>query len=312
MNTEAPLIAAVEAGGTKFVVAIGTGPDDIRALHRIETTEPKKTLRNVMQWIAAACRKFGAIKAIGVGSFGPVELGRDSGMFGYITTTPKPGWQHVPLVDPLHSRFQVPVGFDTDVNAAAMGEQLWGAGQGMDPLVYITIGTGVGGGVMVNGKPLHGLLHPEIGHIHVPPPQTPGVVVPGCACPYHSSCLEGFVSGTAIAARWGIKAQEMPKNHPAWEEVAETLAYGLVNVILTLSPRRIILGGGVMHQAGLIELVRSHTKRILNGYVHSMAILENIETYIVHPGLGDRAGICGAMALGMQALMLQSGRSSSA
>jgi len=305
MNRDAPLIAAIEAGGTKFVVAIGTGPDDIRAIHRIDTGEPDRTLRNVMQWIAAACRKFGAIKAIGIGSFGPVDLDREGGTFGYITTTPKPGWQHVPLVPMLHGRFQVPIGFDTDVNAAAIGEQLWGAGQGIDPLVYITIGTGVGGGVIVNGRPLHGLLHPEIGHIHVPAPTMPGVVVPGCVCPFHSSCLEGFVSGTAIAARWGGKAQEMPLNHPAWEEVAETLAYGLVNVILTLSPRRIILGGGVMHQPGLIELVRSHVVRHLNGYVHAVEILQDIEAYIVLPGLGDRSGICGALALGMQELMLQ-------
>lgn len=302
MSSNAPLIAGIEAGGTKFVVAVGTGPSDIRAVTRIDTTEPAKTLRLVMQWLGNACRKHGAIKAIGVGAFGPVDLDRESGSYGYITSTPKPGWQQVALVEPLHARFQVPVGFDTDVNAAAIGEYVWGAGRGISPLVYITIGTGVGGGVMIDGKPLHGMLHPEIGHIHVPPPSTPGVIIDTCQCPFHRSCLEGFVSGPAIAARWGIKGQDMPPNHPAWEEVAETLAHGVVNIILTLSPRRIILGGGVMHQKHLLELVRSHVLRILNGYVRVPALLQEIDSYIVSPGLGDNAGIAGAFALALDAL----------
>jgi fructokinase len=297
-----PLIAAIEAGGTKFNVAVGTGPNDLRATTRIDTTDPKTTLRKVMEWIAHACRKHGAIKGIGVGSFGPLDLDPASPTFGYITTTPKPEWPHTSLVEPLHARFQVPVGFDTDVNAAAIGEFAWGAGRGMDPLVYLTIGTGVGGGIIVDGKPLRGMLHPEIGHLHIPAPRTPGVIVDKCHCPFHSSCLEGYISGPAIAARWGIKGQDMTSDHPAWEEVAETLALGLVNVILTVSPRRIILGGGVMHQSGLIEAVRSSVLRQLNGYVHVAALLQHIDSYIVAPGLGDNAGICGALALGMDAL----------
>jgi fructokinase len=302
MNAQAPLIASIEAGGTKFNVAIGTGPDDIRASTRIDTTEPQTTLRKLMQWLAEACRTQGAIKAIGVGSFGPVDLDPKSGTYGYITTTPKPGWSHTPLLETLHSRFQVPMGFDTDVNAAAIGESVWGAGRGHDPLVYITVGTGIGGGVMIDGKPLHGLLHPEIGHLHVPAPRTPGVIVDKCQCPFHTSCLEGFASGTAIAARWGIKGQDMRPDHPAWEEVADVLAHGLVNVILTLSPKRIILGGGVMHQHGLIDAVRSCVLRHLNGYIHVPALLQHIDTYIVPPGLGDRAGIAGGFALAMDAL----------
>lgn len=297
-----PLIAAIEAGGTKFNVAVGTGPNDLRATSRIDTTDPKTTIRKVMEWIAHACRKHGAIKAIGIGSFGPLDLDPASPTYGYITTTPKPDWSHTALVEPLHARFQVPVGFDTDVNAAAIGEFAWGAGRDTDPLVYLTIGTGVGGGIIVDGKPLHGMLHPEIGHLHIPAPRTPGVIVNKCNCPFHSSCLEGYVSGPAIAARWGIKGQDMTSDHPAWEEVAETLALGLVNVILTVSPRRIILGGGVMHQPGLIEAVRSNVLRQLNGYVYVTTLIQHIDSYIVPPGLGDNAGICGALALGMDAL----------
>lgn len=302
MDTPAPLIAAIEAGGTKFVVAVGSGPDDIKAITRIATTDPVHTMRETIQFISASARKYGPIQAIGVGSFGPIDLDPTSGTYGFITTTPKPMWPHTPIVAPLHSRFQVPIGFDTDVNAAAIGEMLWGAGQDCDPLVYITIGTGVGGGVIVGQQPLHGLLHPEIGHLQIPAPTTPGVIVPDCHCPYHKSCLEGFVSGPAIAARWGIRGEDMPADHPALEEVAETLAYGLMNVILTLSPKRIILGGGVMKQPGLIESVRSHTVRLLNGYVNAHAIVCAIDSYIVPPGLGDRAGICGALALGINAL----------
>ncbi len=297
-----PLIAAIEAGGTKFNIAIGTGPDDIWDTTRIETTDPTTTLRKVLQWLAAACRKHGAINAIGVGSFGPVDLDPNSGLYGYITTTPKPGWQHVPIVETLHARFQVPVGFDTDVNAAAIGEFVWGAGKDCDPLVYLTIGTGVGGGVIINGQPLHGMMHPEIGHLLVPAPQTEGVVFDVCHCPFHKSCLEGFISGPAVAARWGVKGEDMDHTHPAWEEVAQTLASGLVNIILTLSPKRIIVGGGVMQQKGLLDLTRSNVVRLLNGYISQTAITRDIDTYIVPPGLGDRSGVCGALALGMNAL----------
>ncbi len=302
MDPQAPLIAAIEAGGTKFVVAVGTGPEDIKAVSRIETADPAHTLRETIQFIAASCRKFGPIHAIGIGSFGPIDLDPTSGTYGFITTTPKPGWQYTDVVQPLHSRFQVPVGFDTDVNAAAIGEMIWGAGQDCDPLVYLTIGTGVGGGVIVGQRPLHGLLHPEIGHLSIPAPRTPGVIVPDCQCPFHKSCLEGFVCGPAIAARWGIKGEDMPPDHPALEEVAETLAHGLINVILTVSPKRVILGGGVMKQKGILQSVRSHVVRLLNGYISSQKIIYNINDYIVAPGLGDRSGICGALALGLSAL----------
>lgn len=302
MSSAAPLIAAIEAGGTKFIVAVGTGPDDIRASTRIATTTPERTLREVIEWLDAMNREHGAITAMGVGSFGPVDLRLGSPTYGCITTTPKPGWKNTALVPPLAERFGVPVGFDTDVNAAALAEARWGAGQGIDPLVYLTIGTGIGGGVIVHGRPLHGVLHPEIGHIQVPAPRSAGVVSDRCQCPFHDACLEGYVSGPAIAARWGRKAEDLPLDHPAWREVAETLARGIVSLIVTLAPRRVIIGGGVMHQSGLLAAVRANVQRFLNGYLHVPEILDAIGDYIVAPGLGDRAGVCGALALGLDAL----------
>jgi len=297
----ASLFAGIEAGGTKFVVALGTGPTDLRAT-KIDTTTPEETIGKVIEWLDSASREHGPFGAIGIGSFGPVDLHRTSPTYGCITTTPKPGWRNVPLVDRMRERFAVPVGFDTDVNAAALGEHLWGAGQGIDPLVYLTVGTGVGGGVLVNGKPLHGLLHPEIGHLMVPAPQTPSVVDPLCQCPFHVSCLEGFVCGPAIAKRWGVtKAALLPADSPAWEEVGLTLAHGIVNIIVTLSPRRIVLGGGVMKGPGVLESVRRHVQRLLNGYLHVPEIIEEIDGYLVPPGLGDLAGVSGALALAQRA-----------
>jgi fructokinase len=299
--TTPPLIAAIEAGGTKFNVAIGTGPMDLRMTTRIDTTTPAETLEQVYRFIEKAIRTHGPIAAVGVGSFGPVDLDKKRETYGYITTTPKGGWQHVDLVGPLRAKFRVPVGFDTDVNAAALGEARWGAGRGCDPLVYITVGTGLGGGVLVHGVPLHGVLHPEIGHMLVPPPQPRGAPDPRCHCPYHVTCLEGYVCGPAIAARWGLRAEDLAANHPAWEEVAESLAYGLSNVITTLSPRRIIMGGGVLKQPALLQLVRSNVVKMLNGYIN-VPEMKEIEKYIVPPGLGDHSGICGAIVLGLEAI----------
>ena len=299
-----PLIAAIEAGGTKFNLALGTGPDDLRATVRIPTTTPRETMAAVLQWLEQAAREHGTFQAIGVGSFGPLELDPARPSYGYITSTPKPGWQQTDVAGPLSTRFGVPVGFDTDVNAAALSESLWGAGQGIDPLVYLTIGTGVGGGAIIRGRPLHGLLHPEMGHLQVPAPAIPGVVDSRCQCPFHDSCLEGYVSGPAIAARWGARAETLPAGHPVWTDVAETLARGLVSIITTLAPRRIILGGGVMDGPGLLPAVRTAVLRQLNGYLQVPALLEEIDHYLVSPGLGDRAGVLGAIALGQQALAL--------
>ena len=309
MIPRAPLIAAIEAGGTKFNVALGTGPDDLRATARIPTTTPAETMSAVLAWLSDAAREHGPFAAIGVGSFGPLELDPASPYYGYITSSPKLAWQRTDVVGPLRERFSVPVGFDTDVNAAALGEARWGAGQGIDPLVYLTIGTGVGGGAMINGRPLHGLLHPEMGHLQVPAASPPGIADPRCQCPFHDSCLEGYVSGPAIAARWGAAAETLPAGHPAWQDAAETLARGLVSIITILSPRRIILGGGVMHGPGVLAAVRTAVLQQLNGYLQIGSLLDDIEHYITAPGLGDRAGVLGAIALGQQALAPPSGTS---
>jgi fructokinase len=295
------LQAGIEAGGTKFVVALGNA-EGIRDWEKIDTTTPGETLDNVMDWLDAASQEHGRFDAIGIGSFGPVDLDEHSAGYGSITTTPKPGWQNVPLVRVFAERFGVPVGFDTDVNAAALGEHLHGAGRGIDPLVYLTVGTGVGGGVIVNGGPLHGLLHPEMGHLLIPAPRRSAAVDAKGQCPFHPSCLEGFICGPAIAKRWGVaKAADLPSDSPAWEETGETLAHGLVNIALTLSPRRIIVGGGVVKAPGVLASARRHFQGLLNGYLQVPRITQDVENYIVEPGLGDWAGVRGALALAERA-----------
>ncbi len=282
-----PLLGGLEAGGTKFVCAVGTGPDDIRALERFPTTTPEETLGRVINFFR---RQPEPIAALGIGSFGPVDPDPSSPTYGYITTTPKPGWAHTDVAGTLRRALSVPVAFDTDVNAAALGEQRWGAGRGLHTFVYLTIGTGIGGGVIVNGHRHHGHQHPEIGHLFVP--RLPGDNRPG-HCPFHGNCLEGLASGPAIAVRWGRPAPELPADHPAWDEVAHYLAFGLANLILTLSPQRLILGGGVMHQTHLFPRIRRHVATCINGYV----ALPDLDTFIVPPALGDRAGVLGALAL---------------
>jgi fructokinase len=303
MNAEIPdpeMYGAIEAGGTKFVVGIGPGPEDLRAWTSIPTRGPDETLSEVIDWLRSAEEEHGDVESIGIGSFGPLDLDPASPTYGSLTTTPKEGWEFVDLVERLTEAFPVPVVVDTDVNAAALGEHLYGAGRDADPLVYVTVGTGVGGGVIVHGEPLHGLVHPEIGHLQVPVPTGSRAVRPECQCRYHRACLEGFVSGPALAKRWGVaSARDLADDSPAWEEAAGILAHGLVNLILTLSPRRIILGGGVMHRPGLIGVVREHVSAILNGYVKSPELAGEIDSYIVPPGLGDFSGLKGALAMAM-------------
>jgi fructokinase len=302
MSEKPPLIAAIEMGGTKIVCGIGTGPHDIRAVYRIETTTPEDSLESASRWLSRAKTEHGPFEALGIGSFGPVDLNPKSEAYGFITTTPKPGWQHTDVVTFFKNRFRVPIGFDTDVNAAVLAEYLWGAGQGIDPLVYITVGTGVGGGVLVNGQLLHGAMHPEIGHLVVPPPKNSLAVQRECQCPFHRSCVEGYVCGPAIAKRWGVRADTLPFDHPAWEEIADVMGHALMNLSLTLSPRRIILGGGVMEQPQLIPLIRGKLMNQLNGYLLIPQVGREIDQYIVSPGLGSRSGLLGSLALGRMAL----------
>jgi len=301
-GAKVPLLGGIEAGGTKFVCAIGSGPDDLRAEIRFPTTTPEETIGRAIRFFQEQA-KIEPVAAIGIASFGPVDPNPKSPTFGYITSTPKAGWANTDFAGTVRRALNTPVGFDTDVNGAALGEYRWGAGQGLDTFIYLTVGTGLGGGGLVNGQLMHGLIHPEMGHII--PPRHPDDPFAG-VCPYHGNCLEGMTTGPALEKRWGQPATDLPPDHPAWELEAHYLALGLVNFICTLSPQRIIMGGGVMQQLQLFPLIRRKVQTILNGYVQSPAITKEIDAYIVPPGLGNRAGILGAFALAEWQLALES------
>ena len=253
---------AIEAGGTKFVCGAGTGPDDI-VTTQIPTTTPAATIAETVAWLSAHAK--GGFTTIGIGSFGPVDLNLDSATWGYITSTPKPAWRNFDLAGAIHRELGVPVRFDTDVNAAVLAETQWGAGRDVANCLYLTIGTGIGGGAMVSGRLLHGLIHPEMGHLRIPHDWTEDPFTG--SCPYHGDCLEGLASGPAIEARWGIKPEELAPDHPAWALEAKYLAYGIANYVCTLSPERILLGGGVMRQSGLYVGIRAELESVLAGYV---------------------------------------------
>ncbi len=297
-----PLFGGIEAGGTKFVCAIGAGPDDIRAEERFPTTSPGETLARAGAFFARWLEAGGPpLSAIGIASFGPLDADPNSPTFGYITVPPKPGWAQTDFAGTVQRSLQLPVAFDTDVNAAALAEWIWGAGKGLHTLVYLTVGTGIGGGAVVHGTLLHGLAHPEMGHMRVPHDRVRDPF-PG-ACPYHGDCLEGLAAGPALEARWGQPAQSLPPDHPAWELEAEYLALGIMNLIYTLAPQRIILGGGVMEQAHLFPRIRAKLLQVLSGYMANPALVQDVERYIVPPALGARAGVLGAIALAQQAYL---------
>lgn len=296
---------AIEAGGTKFVCAIGTGPDAILVEERFPTTTPDETIGRAVDFFRKHETHNGKLRGLGIASFGPVDVHPGSPTYGYVTSTPKSGWINTDIVGPLQAALDIPIGFDTDVNGAALGEWRWGGGRGLDTLLYLTIGTGIGGGGIVGGHLLHGLIHPEMGHISLPHDRTTDPF-PG-NCPFHGDCLEGMASGPAISARWGQPAYELPPDHPAWELEAYYLAQALRNFICTLSPQRIIMGGGVMEQAHLFPLIRRQVQETLQGYVRSPAIIEAIDSYIIAPMLGNRSGMLGALALGQQAAQVAAG-----
>ncbi|MCS6774842.1 MAG: ROK family protein [Thermoflexales bacterium] len=289
------LYGGIEAGGTKFNCIVAAGPDQVIAETRVPTTTPEETLSRVTAWFQA-CQH--PLAAVGIGSFGPVDPNPSSPTFGYITSTPKLSWQNTDLAGAVRRALNVPVAFDTDVNAAAFGEYCWGAARGLDTFLYITVGTGIGGGGMVAGRRLHGLLHPEMGHVRVPhdwqADPFPGV------CPFHGDCIEGLASGPALQARWGQDPATLPPNHPAWELEARYLALALVNYVCVLSPQRIILGGGVMTNDFLFPRIRQEVQQLLNSYIVHPALLEQIDNYIVPPGLGERSGVLGAVALAQE------------
>jgi fructokinase len=284
------LYGGIEAGGTKWICAVGHGCD-IVAEEEFATSSPEATINRALAFF----RSQGKVEAIGIASFGPIDLHADSPHYGKITTTPKPGWAYTDVVGPFARAFSVPVQFDTDVNVAAFGEYMWGAGRGLETFIYLTIGTGIGGGGLVNGKLMHGLIHPEMGHIVLPHDRE--IDPYEGSCPYHADCLEGLACGVAIERRWGMRGNALPADHQGWELEAHYLALGLVTFICTLSPQRIILGGGVMRQQQLFPLIRRKVRERLNHYVQAPAIIDEIEQYIVPPDLGGRAGVIGALAL---------------
>jgi fructokinase len=288
----APCVGGVEAGGRKFVCAVGTGPHDVRAETCFPTTSPDATLARAVEFLRAH-----AATAVGIASFGPLDLDGASSTAGFITDTPKSGWSRVDMAGAFRRELDVPVVIDTDVNGAAFGEWRWGAGTGCDPVVYFTVGTGIGGGAVVGGRRLHGLIHPEMGHMRIP--RDPADSFAGI-CPFHGDCLEGLASGPAIHARRGLPGEGLAVDDPVWALEARYLALGLANVVTVLSPQRIIVGGGVMRQPSLLARVREEVQGILAGYVRAPVLVDTIERFIVPPALGERAGVLGALALAQE------------
>ncbi len=283
-RSEIFMLGAIEAGGTKFVCAVGNEDGHILERIQIPTEIPEKTIPMVIEFF-----KNHKVRALGIGSFGPLDLNEKSDTYGYITSTPKPGWGNFPFVETMKKALNVPVAFDTDVNAAVWGEFLFGAGKGSNCL-YITVGTGIGAGAVIGGKRLHGMSHPEMGHIFLrryPLDRFEGV------CPYHKDCLEGLASGPSIEKRWGIKAENLPQDHSAWELEVHYLAQALLQYILILSPEKIIMGGGVMKQSHLFPSIHHEVQRLSEGFL----TLPLLEGYIVTPGLGADSGIMGALML---------------
>lgn len=293
-DANAPLYGCIEAGGTKFVVGVLASPADTAPVTSIPTTTPYDTLNACLTFLADHAPPNG-YAAIGIGSFGPIELDPHAPHWGHITETPKPGWRGTDIVTPFAQAFHCPIGFDTDVNAAVLAESRWGAAIDADVAVYLTVGTGIGGGVLIDGRPLHGARHPEIGHFR-PVRHSRDDYVGGC--PYHAACLEGLASGPAVMARWGASLTDLPQDHEAHDIIAFYLAQAVVAQQALLSPRRIVLGGGVMHTPGLLGRIRNTAAQLGNGYFGPAA---DYETLIVEPGLGTRSGLLGALALAMAA-----------
>ncbi|MCL4561220.1 MAG: ROK family protein [Chloroflexi bacterium] len=292
------IYGGIEAGGTKFICVIGSGPDEILAETRVPTTTPDETIQHVIRFFKENSTDH-PLRSVGVGSFGPVDLDTLSPTYGYITTTPKPGWMNTNLLGAIQEALSLPVTFDTDVNTAALGEQEWGAAQGMHDFLYVTIGTGIGGGALINNQLLHGLIHPEMGHIRLPhdfeADPFPGI------CPFHGDCFEGLASGPALQHRWGgHPAETLPENHPCWQLEAHYIALAVHNLVCDFSPQRVILGGGVMENRFLFPMVRQEVHNLVNGYIQTPLLTAHREDFIVPPGLGNRSGVLGALVLAMR------------
>lgn len=288
------IFGGIEAGGTKFVCMAGRGPSDVLAETRFETTTPEQTLAQAIEFFQPFTegRRLGAL---GIGTFGPCDLDPNSPTYGFITSTPKPGWQNTDIMGILGRGLDVKAIIDTDVNAAAVGELTWGATVGTNSSLYLTIGTGIGGGLMIDGKPVHGLQHPEMGHVFVPHDRAQDPF-PG-SCPFHGDCFEGLASGPAIHQRFGRPGEALTTDDPFWELEAEYIAAAVSTYILVTSPARIVIGGGIMERSSLLPRVRKIVVRSLAGYIRHPSVTSDIENYLVAPGLGSRSGVLGAVAL---------------
>lgn len=291
------LHGGIEAGGTKWVCAVADAHGHVVATSVIPTTTPQATIAGAVRFF----QDHRPLTTLGVGTFGPVDLRTSSPTYGHILATPKPGWAHADVVSPLRAALHVPVGLDTDVNAAALGEWRRGAGRGRETIAYVTVGTGIGLGAVANGRLLHGLLHPEFGHIRIPHDRTRDAFAG--SCPFHGDCLEGLASGEAMRRRWGQRAEDLD-DPMAWELEAEYLAHAVMNLTYALSPERIIIGGGVAKHAGLLARVRARAFDLAAGYPATPALTHRpaMDAYVVSPSLGDHSGITGAIELGMRCL----------
>ena len=288
------MYGGVETGGTWCDCALGTGPHDLRVHERFPTGSPGETLERIVAFFRSH-RDLPAA-AIGIGSFGPVDANPRSATWGHVTTTPKPGWQGTPVGTFIRDQLGLPVGFDTDVSAAALGEHRWGAGSGLASLCYLTVGTGIGAGLVIEGEPVRGLVHPEVGHIRIPLLDSFAGI-----CPVHGNCWEGVACGPALAARWQRPPEELPDEHPAWPMEAEYLALGILSIVLVASPERVIVGGGVMERRGLLPMVRERLQALNAGYLDTPRLGQGIGEYLVAPALGDTAGALGALVLAERA-----------
>ena len=294
-NTANMKFGGIEAGGTKFVVAVGDDQGNIKNRESFPTTTPQETTQKIIEYFTK-----NPVDAVGLGAFGPIDPDPSSKTFGYITTTPKPGWANFNIVGELKKGLHnIPVGFDTDVNAACLGEIKYGAAKGLDSALYLTIGTGVGGGAFVEGNLVHGLLHPEMGHMRLVKRSDDNYEG---HCPFHKGCLEGLTAGPAVGERWGKKGAEIPEDHVAWDLEGYYIGQACASFVLILSPKKIILGGGVMHKKNVLPAVHKYTKEFLNDYIQKDEVTKNIDSYIILPGLGDNAGIVGSIALAVEAV----------
>lgn len=281
---------SLEAGGTKMVLSVLDEEGNILERKSIPTRKPAETMPEMIAFYQQH-----PVSALGIACFGPLDLNPKSAHYGWLTATPKLDWRNTPVLPAFSEALNIPIGLDTDVNAAALAEFQLGAAKGCGSCLYVTVGTGIGGGLVVNGKPVHGLMHPEFGHMLMQ--ASPKDPAPEGFCPYHKGCLEGLASGPAMQKRWGVPAYELPPDHAAWEVEADYLAAMCVNAVMAFSPEKIVLGGGVMQQGFLVEMIRERFLKLLGGYVAPLDSREAVDAYVVTPGLGINSGVMGGWLL---------------